>query len=153
MTIAIIGAGLAGIAAGRTLAAAGHSVVLFEKSRGLGGRVATRRTGAGAFDHGAPLLHALPEDVVPAAGAAAAAWRDGGLGTPGNSDFPTRSPAGWRSGPAPGHRPRVRSERVAPAGRRRSGGGSHLDPFKSMVPPFRVMAGGAVTGMEAFTWI
>ena len=51
--IAIIGAGMAGITAARTLAQAGHSVTVFEKSRGFGGRMATRRTPFGSFDHGA----------------------------------------------------------------------------------------------------
>jgi renalase len=51
--IAIIGAGMAGITAARTLAQAGHSVTVFEKSRGAGGRMSTRRTEFGGFDHGA----------------------------------------------------------------------------------------------------
>lgn len=52
--IAIIGAGLAGLAAGRALAETGITPVIFEKSRGLGGRLATRRTDFGPIDHGAP---------------------------------------------------------------------------------------------------
>lgn len=51
--IAVVGAGMAGIACARTLLQAGHRVTLFEKSRGLGGRMATRRTEFGGFDHGA----------------------------------------------------------------------------------------------------
>jgi renalase len=51
--IAIIGAGLAGITAARTLMQAGHRVTLFEKSRGFGGRMSTRHTEFGSFDHGA----------------------------------------------------------------------------------------------------
>ncbi len=51
--IAIIGAGMAGITAARTLMQAGHRVTVFEKSKGLGGRMATRRTEFGSFDHGA----------------------------------------------------------------------------------------------------
>jgi predicted NAD/FAD-dependent oxidoreductase len=62
-------------------------VTIFEKSRGLGGRVATRRTPVAAFDHGAPLLHGLPEALVKAAGVAAAPWRDGVVGVPGNASF------------------------------------------------------------------
>jgi renalase len=88
MAIAIIGAGLAGLAAARRLAEAGRTPVIFEKSRGLGGRVATRRAAHGALDHGAPLLHRLPDDVVAAAGAHAAPWRDGIVGVPGNSSLP-----------------------------------------------------------------
>jgi len=48
---AIIGAGMAGVACARTLAQAGHRVTLFEKSRGAGGRMATRETEFGTFDH------------------------------------------------------------------------------------------------------
>jgi renalase len=51
--IAVIGAGMAGITCARTLAQAGHSVHVFEKSRGLSGRMSTRRTPFGSFDHGA----------------------------------------------------------------------------------------------------
>ncbi len=51
--IAIIGAGIAGLSAAKTLAEFGHSVAIFEKSRGLGGRLATKRVGDFAFDHGA----------------------------------------------------------------------------------------------------
>jgi renalase len=50
---AIIGAGMAGIACARTLVQAGHQVTVFEKSRGYGGRMATRSSPFGTFDHGA----------------------------------------------------------------------------------------------------
>ena len=51
--IAIIGAGMAGITAARTLAQAGHRVSVIEKSQGVGGRMSTRRSEFGNFDHGA----------------------------------------------------------------------------------------------------
>lgn len=41
--VAVIGAGMAGVTAARALALAGHSVHMFDKSRGPGGRLATRR--------------------------------------------------------------------------------------------------------------
>eukprot|EP01031_Cornospumella_fuschlensis_P052994 gene52994-64738_t len=53
LNIAIIGAGIAGITAARTLAQAGHHVHVFEKSRGAGGRMSTRLSNFGTFDHGA----------------------------------------------------------------------------------------------------
>lgn len=57
MKIGIVGAGIAGLSCAEMLAAAGHSVSVFDKGRGAGGRMATRRvpTQAGdvAFDHGA----------------------------------------------------------------------------------------------------
>ncbi|TAG26337.1 MAG: FAD-dependent oxidoreductase [Burkholderiales bacterium] len=51
--IAIIGAGMAGITAARTLIQAGFKVTVLDKSRGAGGRMSTRRTEFGSFDHGA----------------------------------------------------------------------------------------------------
>ena len=51
--IAVIGAGIAGIACARTLVQAGHQVRVFEKSAGVGGRMATRTGPFGSFDHGA----------------------------------------------------------------------------------------------------
>jgi hypothetical protein len=54
--IAVVGAGVAGLAAARTLAEAGRAVRVIEKSRGPGGRAATRRRGGPAFDHGAPCF-------------------------------------------------------------------------------------------------
>lgn len=53
--IAIIGAGMAGAVLARRLTSCGN-VTVFEKSRGVGGRMATRRTPQGYFDHGAPYL-------------------------------------------------------------------------------------------------
>ena len=50
--IAVVGAGIAGIACARTLAQAGHRVTVFEKSRGAGGRMSTRESEFGGFDHG-----------------------------------------------------------------------------------------------------
>lgn len=54
--IAIIGAGMAGLACARRLFAASRPVSILEKSRGLGGRLATRRIGRLAFDHGAQYV-------------------------------------------------------------------------------------------------
>ena len=56
MRIAVIGAGVAGLACAGELAAAGHEVTIFEKARGPGGRTSSRRTDRGAFDHGCPVL-------------------------------------------------------------------------------------------------
>lgn len=55
MVIGIIGAGISGLTAGRLLARAGHEVTIFEKSRGYGGRMATRYAGddlSVKLDHG-----------------------------------------------------------------------------------------------------
>jgi renalase len=51
--IAVIGAGLAGLACARTLVQAGHEVTVFEQSERVGGRMACFETPFGTFDHGA----------------------------------------------------------------------------------------------------
>jgi predicted NAD/FAD-dependent oxidoreductase len=56
--IAIVGAGLSGLACAQALARADAKVTVFEKSRGLGGRLATRRVEEAAFDHGAQFVTA-----------------------------------------------------------------------------------------------
>ena len=56
--IAVVGAGIAGLACARALHDTGHEVRVFEKSRGVGGRMATRRTDQGTFDHGAQYFTA-----------------------------------------------------------------------------------------------
>lgn len=56
--IAIIGAGMAGLKAASTLHKTGMNVTVFEKSRGLGGRLASRRTEFGHFNHGAQYVTA-----------------------------------------------------------------------------------------------
>ena len=55
--IAIVGAGVAGLTCARALRTAGLEVVLFDKARGPGGRLPTRRRERFAFDHGAPFFH------------------------------------------------------------------------------------------------
>jgi len=56
--IAVVGAGMAGVACAAALRQAGIHVDVFEKSRGLGGRIATRRRDSGSFDHGAQYVTA-----------------------------------------------------------------------------------------------
>ncbi|MFG6460854.1 NAD(P)/FAD-dependent oxidoreductase [Roseateles sp. DXS20W] len=68
--VAVIGAGIAGAACAQALAQAGHQVQVFDKARGAGGRLATRRMawrGEGGqpcetrLDHGTPGLAAHAE--------------------------------------------------------------------------------------------
>ena len=95
MRIGIIGAGIAGLACATRLTGVGHDVVLFDKGRGPGGRLSTRRlaTDAGeiGFDHGAQYMTARDPAFVAqierwaAAGHAArwpAAGNDAWVGTP-----------------------------------------------------------------------
>lgn len=64
--IAIIGTGIAGLSAAHTLQAAGHAVQLFDKSRGSGGRMASKRSDAGALDLGAQYFTARDRHFVEA---------------------------------------------------------------------------------------
>ena len=81
MSIAIIGAGLAGLTCARVLVEAGLAVRLFDKGRAPGGRLATKRLDVGGttlrIDHGAQYLR--PRDAGFAALLAAygaAPWPD-----------------------------------------------------------------------------
>ena len=60
--VAIVGAGLAGLACAARLTEAGRQVALFDKARGPGGRMSTRRVetplGEAGFDHGAQYFTA-----------------------------------------------------------------------------------------------
>lgn len=90
--IGIVGAGMAGLSCARALADAGRTVTVLDKSRGLGGRLATRRAENGLqFDHGAQYVTARErgfQDLLASAGAAgaAASWsmgeRTGFVGVP-----------------------------------------------------------------------
>ena len=56
--LAIIGSGIAGLAAARVATAKGLSVKIFDKGRRIGGRAATRRANGFTFTHGAQFLTA-----------------------------------------------------------------------------------------------
>jgi predicted NAD/FAD-dependent oxidoreductase len=56
--VLIIGAGLAGLSAANDLQQAGYRVMVVDKGRGLGGRLAGRRIGDATFDHGAQFMTA-----------------------------------------------------------------------------------------------
>lgn len=89
--IAIIGAGIAGLAAAADLRAAGHVCTVFDKSRGTGGRLATRRSGGLSFDHGAQYFTARGPRFVQvvqdglATGRVASWFEDAYVGAPGMS--------------------------------------------------------------------
>ena len=62
--IAIIGTGIAGLSAAQALTDLGHVVQLFDKSRGSGGRMSSKRSDAGALDMGAQYFTARDRRFV-----------------------------------------------------------------------------------------
>lgn len=58
MDVLIVGTGVSGLVAARELQRAGLRVLLVDKGKGLGGRLASRRIGAASFDHGAQFITA-----------------------------------------------------------------------------------------------
>ena len=52
----VVGAGISGLLAANELQNAGWRVTVLDKGRGVGGRMATRRFGGAAFDHGAQFF-------------------------------------------------------------------------------------------------
>lgn len=83
--IAVVGGGIAGLAAARVLIDRGHRVTVFDKGRGPGGRASTRRSEHGAFDHGAQYFTARD----PGFAATVDAWRAVGVAAPWNGRFGT----------------------------------------------------------------
>ena len=58
LAVAVVGAGISGLFAARTLADHGLEVRVFDKGRGPGGRSSTRQEGEFSFDHGAQYFTA-----------------------------------------------------------------------------------------------
>ena len=83
MDIAIIGAGMSGLTCARALQAQGHRVTVYEKSSTVSGRMSTRQTELGGFDHGAQYF-----TVTSAAfKTATAAWTKSGWLAPWQGKF------------------------------------------------------------------
>jgi len=82
MNIAIVGAGIAGLSAAEALASNGRCVRLFDKGRGAGGRMATRRASVNGtdvtFDHGAQYFTARSAGFR----AAVSRWLSAGVAAP-----------------------------------------------------------------------
>ena len=90
--IAVVGAGIAGLTAARTLAEHGVAVSVFDKARGPGGRMSTRRWDAGRWDHGAQYFVArdprFQRQVV--------SWAERGLIEPWHARFFSMTAAGMQ---------------------------------------------------------
>jgi photolyase PhrII len=97
LRVAVVGAGIAGLACARTLADHGHDVQVFDKGRAAGGRTSSRRRDAFRCDHGAQFFTARD----PGFGEVVAAWRERGLVAEWEGRFGT-----WADGcPGPDPRP------------------------------------------------
>lgn len=105
--VAVIGAGMAGLACARALQAAGRRVRVFDKGRSVGGRLATRRVetafGLAQFDHGAQFFTVrtpqFDEMLARVGGASVQSWEAAGrtdwrVGAPGMSALPKALAAG-----------------------------------------------------------
>ena len=96
MKIAIIGAGMAGLTCAGRLSANGHDVQLFDKGRGPGGRMASRRAEVAGqtlhFDHGAQYLTVRDERFR----RKVESWEADGLVTP----WPAAGEGAWVGTPA-----------------------------------------------------
>ena len=75
MRIIVVGAGLSGLMAAHELVRHGHDVVVFDKGRGIGGRLATRRIEGAALDHGAQFFTVRSDEFA----AHVQAWLDAGV--------------------------------------------------------------------------
>ena len=95
--VLVVGAGISGLVAAAELQRAGLRVLVLDKGRGFGGRLASRRIGDAAFDHGAqfltaegPRFAALLEPLV----------RDGTLVSWKDSEAVPNQPLRWRGEPS-----------------------------------------------------
>jgi renalase len=96
--VLIVGAGMAGLTAASELQQRGQQVLVVDKGRGVGGRLASRRIGPATFDHGAQFMTARD----PRFAAAIDHWRAEGVveewyrrSAGGSGDHPR-----WRGNPA-----------------------------------------------------
>ena len=90
--VAVIGAGLAGLICARTLADHHVPVTVLEKSRGVGGRCATRREGVWRFDHGAQYFTLRDARLAPYT----RSWQQQGLIAPWTGQVAVRDAGTWR---------------------------------------------------------
>ena len=96
MRIGIVGAGMAGLSCGAALARAGHDVRLFDKGRGPGGRMSSRRAEVDgqtlSFDHGAQYFTVRDGAFAEAV----AGWQQAGVAVP----WPEAGSDAWTGTPS-----------------------------------------------------
>lgn len=99
--VLILGAGLSGLTAARALQEAGREVVVVDKGRGVGGRLATRRAFGGTFDHGAQFFTARSDEFQ----TLLRQWQQSGVASEWFAAYP--SPTNEKPGD---HHPRFRGQ-------------------------------------------
>ena len=101
LPIAIVGAGLAGLSCAQALLQAGHTVHVFDKSRGPSGRMSTRRAeddnGPWQCDHGAQYFTARD----PAFRAEVARWQQAGVAALWNARLASFDGTAWTTPATP----------------------------------------------------
>lgn len=90
--IAVIGAGIAGLACAKRLSNAGQSVTLFDKARGPGGRMSSKRRPKATLDLGAQAFTVRHADFA----AEVERWRDAGCVAKWPNCLYQASPSGWQ---------------------------------------------------------
>ncbi len=88
-SVAVIGAGVAGLACAKALGDRGVAVTVFDTGRGVGGRLATRRVGEATFDLGAQYFTVRDERFARASRGSCAVWegRIGALDAAGHASL------------------------------------------------------------------
>ncbi len=95
--VVVVGAGLSGVVCARELVAAGHRVVVHDRGRRPGGRMALRRHGERVVDIGASYFTTRSDELT----AVVEDWRDRGLARPWTDTFSVWSPDGTEPKPGP----------------------------------------------------
>jgi renalase len=106
--VVVIGAGIAGLSAAQALRAAGVQVVVLEKSRGFGGRAATRSVEGARVDHGAQYFTVRGEPFA----TQVSAWLAAGVVAPWHGGIHRQRAGGPAEAPAAEAHPRY----IAPEG-------------------------------------
>ncbi|MDR5899028.1 FAD-dependent oxidoreductase [Halomonas vilamensis] len=92
-TVAVIGAGIAGLACASALTQAGHRVALFDKARGPGGRMSSKRRPAAMLDLGAQAFTVRDNDFA----AEVERWHNAGCVAKWPTLIYQASPNGWQT--------------------------------------------------------
>ncbi len=93
-SVAVVGAGIAGLAAARPLQNHGYDVQVFDKGRGVGGRTSVRRRPPFEFDHGAQYFTARDQRFA----SHVRAWHEAGIVAPWRGRIGSWSDGAWRDG-------------------------------------------------------